>query len=69
MDTAPICKKYNVPLISDGGNRFSGNMVKALAIGASSVMVGRLVAGCDESPSDIIFKDGKLSKIFRGMAG
>ncbi len=48
---APICKKYNVPLISDGGNKNSGNMCKALAIGADCVMLGRLLAGCTESPS------------------
>lgn len=47
IDTVPICKEYEVPLISDGGNKHSGNMCKALAIGADSIMVGRLVAGCD----------------------
>lgn len=47
LDTAPVCKVYEVPLCSDGGNRYSGNMCKALASGADCVMVGRLVAGCD----------------------
>ena len=51
MDTAPICKKYDIPLISDGGNKNSGNMCKALAIGADCVMLGRLVGGCEESPA------------------
>lgn len=51
LDVAPICKKYGIPLISDGGNKNSGNMCKALAIGADCLMLGRLVAGCEESPS------------------
>ncbi len=69
IDAAPICKEYDIPLISDGGNRNSGNMCKALAAGASAIMLGRLVAGCEESPSKVIYRDGKLSKIYRGMAG
>ena len=69
FDVAPICKKYGVPLISDGGNRNSGNMCKALAAGADCIMLGRLVAGCDESPSKAIYRDGKLLKVYRGMAG
>lgn len=69
MDVAPICKQYGVPLISDGGNKNSGNMCKALAVGADCVMLGRLLAGCDEGPSKVIYRDGKLQKVFRGMAG
>ena len=69
LDTAPVCRKYNIPLISDGGNRNSGNMCKALAAGADCVMLGRLVAGCEESPSKVIYRDGKLCKVYRGMAG
>lgn len=69
FDTAPICKQYQVPLISDGGNRNSGNMCKALASGADCIMLGRLVAGCDESPGKVLLKDGKRVKIYRGMAG
>lgn len=69
FDVAPICKEYGVPLCSDGGNRYSGNMCKALAAGADSVMLGRLVAGCEESPSNVIYRDNKLVKVFRGMAG
>ncbi len=68
-DVAPICKEYDIPLISDGGNGNSGNMCKALAAGADCIMLGRLVAGCEESPSKVIYKDGKLSKVYRGMAG
>lgn len=69
FDAAPVCHEYNVPLISDGGNGNSGNMCKALAAGASCVMVGRLIAGCDESPGQVLLKDGKRVKIYRGMAG
>jgi len=68
-DVAPVCQEYNIPLISDGGNKNSGNMCKALAAGADCIMLGRLVAGCEESPSKVIYKDGKLSKVYRGMAG
>jgi len=68
LDASPICKEYNVPLISDGGNRNYGNMCKALAAGASCIMVGRMVAGSDESPSKIVIKDGKRMKYFAGMA-
>jgi IMP dehydrogenase len=69
IDVAPVCKEYDIPLISDGGNKNSGNMCKALAAGASCIMLGRLVAGCEESPSKVIYRDGKLCKVYRGMAG
>jgi len=69
FDVAPICKEYEIPLISDGGNRNSGNMCKALGAGADCIMLGRLVAGCEESPSKILYKEGKLTKVYRGMAG
>lgn len=69
MDVAPVCKEHNVPLISDGGNKNSGNMCKALGVGADCIMLGRLVAGTDEAPSKVIYRDGKLQKVYRGMAG
>ena len=69
MNIAPVCKEYNVPMISDGGNRNSGNMCKALAVGASCVMLGRMIAGTDESPGNILMKNGKRVKMIRGMAG
>ena len=69
IDTVPVCREYGVPLCSDGGNKNSGNMCKALGMGADSIMVGRLVAGCDESPGVAFNKDGKFIKIYRGMAG
>jgi IMP dehydrogenase len=69
LDTSPVCQIYEIPLCSDGGNRYSGNMCKALASGANCVMLGRLVAGCDESPGKSFLKEGKFVKMFRGMAG
>lgn len=66
---APVCKEHDVPLMSDGGNKNSGNMCKALAIGADCIMLGRLVAGTEESPGLPFLKDGNLIKITRGMAG
>ncbi len=59
--------KYNVPIIADGGIRYSGDIVKALAIGASSVMLGSIMAGHDESPGNIINIDGKKYKSYVGM--
>lgn len=52
MSVAPVCKELGIPLISDGGNKNSGNMCKALALGADCVMLGRLLAGCEESPGE-----------------
>ena len=69
MSVSKVCKEYNIPLISDGGNKASGNMCKALAIGADCLMLGRLIAGTDESPNKSFLKDGKYVKIHRGMAG
>ena len=68
LDAAPICHDFDVPLISDGGNRNYGNISKALAAGADCVMLGRMLAGSDESPGKVFIKDGKRVKIIRGMA-
>ena len=68
MDCAKIGKEYNIPIISDGGTRTSGDVTKALAAGASSVMIGSLFGGTDESPGSTIMKNGKRFKIYRGMA-
>ncbi|MFM7861820.1 MAG: IMP dehydrogenase [Candidatus Nitrosotenuis sp.] len=67
-DCAQIGKKYDVPIISDGGTRTSGDLTKALAAGASTVMVGSLFGGTDESPGSFVMKNGKRYKIYRGMA-
>ena len=68
LDCAKIGKKHDIPIISDGGTRTSGDATKALAAGASSVMVGSILGGTDESPGSTITKNGKRFKIYRGMA-
>ena len=64
---ATATAKHDVPLISDGGVKFSGDIVKALAAGADSVMLGNLFAGTDESPGQVILYQGRRYKIYRGM--
>ncbi|MEO6470517.1 MAG: IMP dehydrogenase [Aeromicrobium sp.] len=61
------CKPAGVPLIGDGGLQYSGDIAKALVAGADTVMVGSLLAGCDESPGDLVFVNGKQFKNYRGM--
>lgn len=68
LDCAKIGKKYDVPIISDGGVRTSGDATKALAAGASTVMVGSILGGTDESPGSPVMRNGKRFKIYRGMA-
>jgi len=68
LDCAEIGRQYDVPIISDGGTRTSGDATKALAAGASSVMLGSMLGGTDESPGSTISKNGKRFKIYRGMA-
>ena len=68
LDCVEVAEKYNIPIISDGGCRSSGDIVKALAAGASSVMLGNLFAGTDESPGFAIMKNGTKYKMSRGMA-
>lgn len=67
LDVSSLCKKYGVPVISDGGVRFSGDIVKAIAVGASSVMLGSLFAGCLEAPGKIVKIKDKKYKVYRGM--
>ena len=68
-ESASIGKKYGIPIIADGGIRTSGDLTKALAAGASTVMLGSVLAGTDESPGELLVKEGRRVKIIRGMAG
>ena len=68
LDCAKVGQKYDVPIISDGGTRNSGDATKALAAGASSIMVGSILGGTDEAPGTTITKNNKRFKIYRGMA-
>jgi IMP dehydrogenase len=61
------CRPAGVPVIADGGLQYSGDIAKAIVAGAESVMVGSMLAGCDESPGDVIFVNGKQYKSYRGM--
>jgi IMP dehydrogenase len=66
-EAARATAKYDVPIIADGGIKFSGDIVKAIAAGASSVMIGSLFAGTDESPGELILRQGRSYKSYRGM--
>ena len=68
MEIKEKIKKYNIPLIADGGIRNSGDLSKALAAGADTAMIGSLLAGTDESPGEYILEDGVGYKLYRGMA-
>ncbi len=67
MDCAEIATKYDVPIIADGGIKYSGDIVKALAGGASAVMLGSLLAGTEESPGEFVTYNGRRFKTYRGM--
>ncbi len=67
LETSEISAKYDVPIIADGGIKFSGDITKAIAAGAHSVMIGNLFAGTDESPGEIVLFQGRSYKVYRGM--
>lgn len=67
MDCARASKEMNVPIIADGGIKYSGDVVKALAAGANTVMLGGLFATCEEAPGDIFESNGKKYRTYRGM--
>lgn len=62
-----VSRKFKIPLIADGGIKYSGDITKALAAGANSVMIGSLFAGTDESPGEIVLLQGRSYKVYRGM--
>ncbi|PAF44621.1 IMP dehydrogenase [Helicobacter sp. 11S02629-2] len=64
---ADVAKKHGVPIVADGGIKYSGDVAKALAVGASSVMIGSLLAGTEESPGDLVIYQGRQYKSYRGM--
>lgn len=66
-ECALYCRKYNIPVIADGGIKLSGDIVKAMASGASVVMLGSLLAGCKEAPGEEIIYNGRRYKTYRGM--
>ena len=67
MEATRACRSAGVPVIADGGLQYSGDIVKAIVAGADSVMLGSLLAGCEESPGELIFINGKQFKAYRGM--
>lgn len=68
MDIYPVCKKYNIPMIADGGIKIPADLVKALVAGADSVMMGGQFSGTEETPGPVITYNGRQYKISRGMA-
>ncbi|MBD5139451.1 MAG: IMP dehydrogenase [Ruminococcus sp.] len=66
-DVACVAAKHNIPVIADGGIKYSGDIVKALAAGANVVMLGSLLAGCDEAPGEEEIYQGRRFKVYRGM--
>jgi IMP dehydrogenase len=66
-DSVAVARRSNVPIIADGGVKYSGDVVKAIAAGASSVMLGSMFAGTDEAPGELILYQGRSYKLYRGM--
>ena len=67
MDCYEVAKEYNIPIIADGGIKYSGDMTKAIAAGANVCMMGSIFAGCDESPGTFELYQGRKYKVYRGM--
>jgi IMP dehydrogenase len=66
-DCARVADRYGIPIVADGGVKHSGDVTKAIAAGASAVMIGSLFAGTEESPGDIVLFQGRSYKVYRGM--
>lgn len=66
-DVACVASKYNIPVIADGGIKYSGDLVKSIAAGADTIMIGSLFAGCEESPGESEIYQGRRFKVYRGM--
>lgn len=66
-DVARVAQRYDIPIIADGGIKYSGDITKALAAGARSVMIGNLFAGTDEAPGEVVLYQGRTYKVYRGM--
>ncbi|MBE6969174.1 MAG: IMP dehydrogenase [Ruminococcaceae bacterium] len=67
LESAAMANKYGIPIIADGGIKYSGDIVKAIAAGGSAVMLGSMLAGCEESPGDTEVYQGRQFKVYRGM--
>ncbi len=67
MDAASVAKRHDIPIIADGGIKFSGDITKAIASGAQTVMIGNLFAGTDETPGETVLYQGRTYKVYRGM--
>jgi IMP dehydrogenase len=67
LETSEVSREFGVPIIADGGIKFSGDITKAIAAGADSVMIGNLFAGTDESPGEMVLYQGRSYKVYRGM--
>ncbi len=67
LETTEVCRKHDVPVVADGGIRYSGDLAKALAAGADCAMIGSLFAGTDESPGEVFLYQGRSYKSYRGM--
>ena len=67
MMATEACREAGIPLIADGGLQYSGDIAKAIVAGADTVMLGSLLAGCEESPGELVFMNGKQWKHYRGM--
>jgi IMP dehydrogenase len=66
-DVYEVCRKHDVPLIADGGIKYSGDVTKAIAAGADTIMLGNLLAGTEEAPGEVVMYQGRAYKLYRGM--